>query len=83
MWRFPRSCIFIIIRRKTVMQRSYQGEYTRSHQNTEVKHLWAGLVLGRVISWEPPVTLCFCVSRFCSGGGGGGRGGVTGEEERS
>ncbi len=41
------------------MQRSNQRENTRSHQNTEVKRVWAGLVLGRVISWEPSVTLCF------------------------
>ena len=56
-----RQHICMVTQHLPVMQRSYQGEYTRSHQNTEVKHLWAGLVLGRVISWEPPVTLCFCV----------------------
>jgi hypothetical protein len=35
--------------------RSYQGYYTRSHQNSEVKRLWAGIVLGWVTSWEVPV----------------------------
>lgn len=35
--------------------RSYQGYYTRSHQNSEVKRLWAGIVLGWVTSREVPV----------------------------
>jgi hypothetical protein len=55
--------------------RSYQGYYTRSHQNSEVKRLWAGIVLGWVTSREVPVLhpflifihiclfslLCFCL----------------------
>src|ERR1700724_4354960 len=39
----------------TVVMRSYQGYYTRSHQNSEVKRLWAGIVLGWVTSREVPV----------------------------
>ncbi len=35
--------------------RSNQGYYTRSHQNSEVKRLWAGIVLGWVTSREVPV----------------------------
>ena len=38
-----------------VMMRSYQGYYTRSHQNSEVKHLWPGIVLGWVTFREVPV----------------------------
>lgn len=38
-----------------VVMRSYQGYYTRSHQNSEVKRLWAGIVLGWVTSREVPV----------------------------
>ncbi|CAM6041523.1 unnamed protein product [Sphagnum compactum] len=34
--------------------RSNQGYYTRSHQNSEVKRLWAGIVLGWVTSREVP-----------------------------
>jgi hypothetical protein len=37
------------------VMRSYQGYYTRSHQNSEVKRLWAGIVLGWVTSREVPV----------------------------
>ncbi len=37
------------------MMRSNQGYYTRSHQNSEVKRLWAGIVLGWVTSREVPV----------------------------
>jgi hypothetical protein len=37
------------------VMRSYQGYYTRSHQNSAVKRLWAGIVLGRVTSREVPV----------------------------
>ena len=32
--------------------RSYPREYTRSHQNSAVKHEWARLVLGLVTTWE-------------------------------
>ncbi len=39
----------------TAVMRSYQGYYTRSHQNSEVKRLWAGIVLGWVTSREVPV----------------------------
>ena len=35
-----------------VVMRSYQGYYTISHQNSEIKRLWAGIVLGWVTSWE-------------------------------
>jgi hypothetical protein len=42
------------LERSDVM-RSYQGYYTRSHQNSEVKRLWAGIVLGWVTSREVPV----------------------------
>ena len=35
--------------------RSYHQEHRRSHQNSQLKPAWAGLVLGRVISWESPV----------------------------
>nr|PNR25933.1 hypothetical protein PHYPA_031299 [Physcomitrium patens]PNR26113.1 hypothetical protein PHYPA_031119 [Physcomitrium patens]PNR26115.1 hypothetical protein PHYPA_031115 [Physcomitrium patens]PNR26122.1 hypothetical protein PHYPA_031110 [Physcomitrium patens]PNR32533.1 hypothetical protein PHYPA_024475 [Physcomitrium patens] len=41
--------------------RSYQGYYTRSHQNSEVKRLWAGIVLGWVTSREVPVLHPFCI----------------------
>jgi hypothetical protein len=37
------------------VMRSNQGYYTRSHQNSEVKRLWAGIVLGWVTSREVPV----------------------------
>jgi hypothetical protein len=43
-----------------VVMRSYQGYYTRSHQNSEIKCLWAGIVLGWVTSWEVPVLHPFC-----------------------
>jgi hypothetical protein len=43
-----------------VVMRSYQGYYTRSHQNSEVKRLWAGIVLGWVTSREVPVLHPFC-----------------------
>jgi hypothetical protein len=42
---------------------SYQGYYTRSHQNFEVKRLWAGIVLGWVTPRKVPVLhplLHFC-----------------------
>ena len=42
------------------VMRSYQGYYTRSHQNSEVKRLWAGIVLGWVTSREVPVLHPFC-----------------------
>ena len=42
-------------RRLVAVMRSYQGYYTRSHQNSEVKRLWAGIVLGWVTSREVPV----------------------------
>jgi hypothetical protein len=49
------------------VMRSYQGYYTRSHQNSAVKRLWAGIVLGWVTSREVPVlhphTSIFCVLR--------------------
>ena len=35
--------------------RSYLGYYTGSHQNSAVKRLWAGIVLGWVTSREVPV----------------------------
>ena len=38
-----------------LVMRSNQGYYTRSHQNSEVKRLWAGIVLGWVTSREVPV----------------------------
>ncbi len=44
----------------TTVMRSYQGYYTRSHQNSEVKRLWAGIVLGWVTSREVPVLHPFC-----------------------
>ena len=37
---------------------SYHQENRRSHQNSQLKPVWAGLVLGWVISWEFPVTYC-------------------------
>ena len=37
------------------VMRSYRGYYTRSHQNSAVKRLWAGIVLGWVTSREVPV----------------------------
>ena len=37
------------------MVRSYLGYYTGSHQNSAVKRLWAGIVLGWVTSREVPV----------------------------
>ena len=40
---------------RLAVMRSYQGYYTRSHQNSEVKRLWAGIVLGWVTSREVPV----------------------------
>lgn len=51
------------------VMRSYQGYYTRSHQNSEVKRLWAGIVLGWVTSREVPVlhplfSSCFGISKF-------------------
>jgi hypothetical protein len=36
--------------------RSYLGYYTGSHQNSAVKRLWAGIVLGWVTSREVPVS---------------------------
>lgn len=45
--------------------RSYLGYYTRSHQNSAVKRLWAGIVLGWVTSREVPVLhppFCFLLS---------------------
>ena len=38
-------------------QRPYHGEHTSSRLITEVKQRWAGLVLGWVTAWEPPVPL--------------------------
>ena len=35
--------------------RSYPGENTRSHPNSAVKHLWAGLVEWWVTTFESPV----------------------------
>lgn len=46
------------------VMRSYQGYYTRSHQNSEVKRLWAGIVLGWVTSREVPVLHPFCCSSY-------------------
>lgn len=43
------------VRLLPAVMRSYQGYYTRSHQNSEVKRLWAGIVLGWVTSREVPV----------------------------
>jgi hypothetical protein len=43
-----------------IVMRSYQGYYTRSLQNSEVKHLWAGIVLGWVTPREVPVLHPFC-----------------------
>ena len=40
--------------------RSYLGYYTGSHQNSAVKRLWAGIVLGWVTSREVPVSHPFC-----------------------
>jgi hypothetical protein len=39
--------------------RSYHQEHRRSHQNSQLKPAWAGLVLGWVTPWESPVTYCF------------------------
>ena len=39
--------------------RSYPGESTRSHLNSEVKHLWAGLVEWWVTTFESPVLKTF------------------------
>ena len=41
--------------------RSYLGYYTGSHQNSAVKRLWAGIVLGWVTSREVPVSHPFCL----------------------
>lgn len=55
------------VRSLPAVMRSYQGYYTRSHQNSEVKRLWAGIVLGWVTSREVPVlhpllrTPLFCI----------------------
>ena len=38
-------------------QRPYHVEHTSSRPITEVKQRWAGLVLGWVTAWEPPVPL--------------------------
>ena len=38
--------------RFNIIVRSYPREYTRSHQNSAVKHEWARLVLGLVTTWE-------------------------------
>jgi hypothetical protein len=42
------------------MMQSYQGYYTKSHQNSEVKRLWAGIVLGWMTSREVPMLHPFC-----------------------
>ena len=46
-----------------IVFRSYHDETTASHQNCEVKHRWAGLVLLLGTKWESPVlkgiTFCF------------------------
>ena len=48
--------------------RSYHDETTASHQNCEVKHRWAGLVLLLGTKWESPVlkgiTLLFFENRI-------------------
>ena len=39
--------------------RSYPCENTRSHPNSEVKHMWAGLVEWWVTTFESPVLKTF------------------------
>ena len=47
--------------------RSYPCENTRSHPNSEVKHMWAGLVEWWVTTFESPVlkTFSFFLFFFC------------------
>ena len=42
-------------RSSDIVFRSYHDETTASHQNCEVKHRWAGLVLLLGTKWESPV----------------------------
>ena len=44
--------------------RSYPCENTRSHPNSEVKHMWAGLVEWWVTTFESPVLKAFLFSFF-------------------
>ena len=44
--------------------RSYLGESTRSHQNSEVKHLWARLVEWWVTTFESRVLKTFHIFSF-------------------
>ena len=44
--------------------RSYPCENTRSHSNSEVKHMWAGLVEWWVTTFESPVLKAFLFSFF-------------------
>ena len=60
--------------------RSYLRENTRSHQNSEVKRVWAGLVLGLVTTWESPVAY---VLFFVTGGNVLHRINKTGERNRT
>ena len=43
---------WLVIGASTIVMRSYQSYYTRSHQNSEVKRLWAKIILGWVTSRE-------------------------------
>ena len=46
---------------EVVMTRSYAHENTPSHQHRAVKRVSAGVVVGRVITCEFPVTCCFWI----------------------
>ena len=52
--------VYIADSPKLAIFRSYHPEYSDTHQNIELKHGWAGLVLGRGIAWESPVVEGFC-----------------------
>jgi hypothetical protein len=51
------ACLFRLLNYPALYKllRSDSGYYTRFRQNSEVKHLWAIIVLGWVTSWEVPV----------------------------
>ena len=49
----------VLVRPSVLIIRSYQGESTGSHPNSEVKHPWACSVLRWGTTWESQVTYVF------------------------